>query len=135
MASIKRRSIRQRHRCKSCERDFDDLRGLSSKAIANPCACGYYACYFMGLNLSNAQIAKELDRNKDDADIGVRAVYKGSYAPSPFERQLFRDPTVLRTVLLDRLLRPSPSGVTDRTAERLLDLSAEAVISEWCSGL
>jgi hypothetical protein len=48
---------------------------------------------------------------------------------------LFHGPLAYRAVRLDLFLRSSPSGETDRTAKRLLDLSTEAVVSKRSPGL
>jgi transposase-like protein len=57
---------RQRYLCKSCERRFDDLTHTIFAGHQQPLRLWILCLYFMGLNLSNAQIAKELDLNKDD---------------------------------------------------------------------
>lgn len=56
---------RQRSLCKSCERRFDDLTHPIFAGHHQPLRLWILCLYFMGLNLSNAQIAKELDLNKD----------------------------------------------------------------------
>jgi len=52
---------RQKYECKICLRGFDDLTGTvfsgSNKSLKTWVIC----LYFMGLNLSNSQIANELD--------------------------------------------------------------------------
>jgi transposase-like protein len=58
---------RQRYRCKSCGRCFDDLTGTIFEGHHLPLRTWILCLYFMGLNLSNSQIGKELDINKDDA--------------------------------------------------------------------
>ena len=57
---------RQRYVCKSCERRFDDLTGTIFAGHHQPLRLWILCLYLMGLNLSNAQIAQELDLNKDD---------------------------------------------------------------------
>ena len=57
---------RQRYRCKSCGRCFDDLSGTILEGHHLPLRTWILCLYFMGLNLSNTQIARELDLNKDD---------------------------------------------------------------------
>ena len=57
---------RQRYDCKSCRRYFDDLTGTIFEGHHQPLRVWILCLYFMGLNLSNTQIAKELDLNKDD---------------------------------------------------------------------
>jgi transposase-like protein len=57
---------RQRYWCKSCERRFDDLTDTIFAGHHQPLRVWILCSYLMGLNLSNAQIAHELDLNKDD---------------------------------------------------------------------
>ena len=57
---------RQRYVCKSCERRFDDLTDTIFAGHHQPLRIWILCLYFMGLNVSNAQIAQELDLNKDD---------------------------------------------------------------------
>ena len=58
---------RQRYLCQSCERRFDDLTDTIFAGHHQPLRVWILCLYFMGLNLSNHQIAHELDLNKDDA--------------------------------------------------------------------
>lgn len=58
---------RQRYLCQSCERRFDDLTDTIFAGHDQPLRVWILCLYFMGLNLSNHQIAQELDLNKDDA--------------------------------------------------------------------
>jgi len=58
---------RQRYECSACHRRFDDLTGTIFAAHHQPLRVWILCLYFMGLNLSNAQIAQELDLNPDDA--------------------------------------------------------------------
>jgi transposase-like protein len=57
---------RQRYLCPSCERRFDDLTDTIFAGHHQPLRVWILCLDFMGLNLSNHQIAPELDRNKDD---------------------------------------------------------------------
>ena len=57
---------RQRHECKDCGKRFDDLTGTIFAAHHQPLKTWILCLYFMGLNLSNQQIAKELDLNRSD---------------------------------------------------------------------
>jgi transposase-like protein len=63
-ASSQRHS--QRYQCKTCDKRFDDLTGTVLAGHHQPLSVWVLCLYFMGLNLSNAQIAQELDLNKDD---------------------------------------------------------------------
>lgn len=58
---------RQKYRCKACPCYFDDLTGTIFKGHHQPLKTWILCLYFMGLNLSNQQIAEELDLNKDVA--------------------------------------------------------------------
>ena len=58
--------FRQRYHCNSCNKDFDDLTNTIFSGHHQPLKIWILCLYFMGLNLSNSQIAKELDLNKDD---------------------------------------------------------------------
>lgn len=57
---------RQRYLCQSCERRFDDLTDTIFAGHHQSLRVWILGLYFMGLNLSNHQIAHELDLNKDD---------------------------------------------------------------------
>ena len=52
---------RQRYRCQSCGRRFDDLTGTIFAGHHQPLRVWILCLYLMGLNLSNYQIAQELD--------------------------------------------------------------------------
>ncbi|MFN8491062.1 MAG: IS1595 family transposase [Caldilineaceae bacterium] len=58
---------RQRYCCQGCEQQFDDLTGTPLAGHHQPVKVWMLCLSFMGLNLSNQQIAQELDLNKDDA--------------------------------------------------------------------
>ena len=51
---------RQRYRCKACASRFDDLTGTVLAGHHQPLRVWVLCLYFMGLNLSNQQIGKEL---------------------------------------------------------------------------
>ena len=57
---------RQRYRCRGCDRGFDDLTGPVLAGHPQPLRAWLLCLYFMGLNLSNQQIAQELGLHKDD---------------------------------------------------------------------
>ena len=57
---------RQRYECRSCRRRFDDLSDTIFANHHQPLRVWVLVLYFMGLNLSNEQIAKELDLDPDD---------------------------------------------------------------------
>lgn len=51
----------QKHLCKDCGKQFDDLSNTIFSGHHQPLSIWILCLYFMGLNLSNSQIAKELD--------------------------------------------------------------------------
>jgi transposase-like protein len=55
---------RQRYECKECGKRFDDLTGTIFAGHHQPLKIWILCLYFMGLNLSNSQIAKELDLDR-----------------------------------------------------------------------
>src|SRR4051812_18043993 len=58
---------RQRYECRPCGRRFDDLTDTIFAGHHQPLQVWVLVLYLMGLNLSNEQIAKELDLDPDDA--------------------------------------------------------------------
>jgi transposase-like protein len=60
-------SYRQRYRCQSCEKRFDDLTDTVFSGSHQPLKTWIVCLYLMGLNLSNAQIAKELEVSEPTA--------------------------------------------------------------------
>lgn len=56
---------RQRYQCKSCRAHFDDLTDTIFAGHHQPLRMWLLCLYLMGLNLSNQQIAQELDLDKD----------------------------------------------------------------------
>jgi len=57
---------RQRYQCRKCKKHFDDLSKTPFAGHHQPLKVWLLCLYFMGLDLSNHQIAQELDLNKDD---------------------------------------------------------------------
>src|SRR5919199_3979641 len=60
---------RQRYRCKACAGRFDDLTGTALAGHHQPLRVWVLCLYFMGLNLSNRQIAEELGLNASDVQV------------------------------------------------------------------
>ncbi len=58
--------FRQRYECHGCHKRFDDLTDTIFAGHHQSLKIWVLCLYFMGLNLSNRQIASELDLNKDD---------------------------------------------------------------------
>jgi transposase-like protein len=69
-----RQRERQRYRCPACQARFDDLTGTIFAGHHQPLRVWILCFYFMGLNLSNQQIAQELDLNTGDVQGHDRAV-------------------------------------------------------------
>ena len=59
-------STRQRYECTDCHTRFDDLTGTIFAGHHQPLKVWILCLYFMGLNLSNEQIAHELAVNSSD---------------------------------------------------------------------
>jgi transposase-like protein len=74
---------RQRYHCRSCGRYFDDLTGTIFAGHHQPLAVWMLCLYFMGLNLSNRQIAKELELNPSDVQHMTRHLRQGVVARKP----------------------------------------------------
>jgi transposase-like protein len=58
---------RQRYECPDCHTRFDDLTDTIFAGHHQPLKVWILCLYFMGLNLSNEQIAHELSLNESDA--------------------------------------------------------------------
>ena len=74
---------RQRYHCKGCGSYFDDLSGTIFEGHHQPLRIWILCLYLMGLNLSNMQIAAELDLNKDDVQNMTKALRSGVNAKKP----------------------------------------------------
>ncbi len=59
---------RQRYECHNCDKRFDDLTDTIFAGHHQPLKVWILCLYFMGLNLSNKQIAQELSVNESDAN-------------------------------------------------------------------
>jgi transposase-like protein len=68
---------RQRYLCHGCQRRFDDLTGTIFAGHHQPLRTWILCLYFMGLNLSSLQIAKELDMNRNDVQAMVQQLRQG----------------------------------------------------------
>ena len=68
---------RQRYTCVSCQRQFDDLSQTIFERHHQPLRVWVLCLYFMGLNLSNQQIAEELGLNKDDVQVMTTQLREG----------------------------------------------------------
>ena len=74
---------RQRYRCAGCGARFDDLTGTVPAGRHRPLRLWVLCLYLMGLNLSNRQIAKELDLGVSDAQAMTEALRQGLTARAP----------------------------------------------------
>ena len=74
---------RQRYRCRDCQREFDDLTGTIFAGHHQPLRVWILCLYFMGLNLSNAQIAKELELDPDSTHEMATLLRNGILAKEP----------------------------------------------------
>ena len=74
---------RQRYECRSCGRRFDDLTDTIFAGHHQPLRVWVLCLYFMGLNLSNEQIAQELGIDPDDAQVMASQLREGIVERKP----------------------------------------------------
>src|SRR3954470_14076296 len=74
---------RQRYRCKACAGRFDDLTGTALAGHHQPLRVWVLCLYFMGLNLSNRQIAAELGLSPSDVQLMTEQLRNGLVAKAP----------------------------------------------------
>jgi transposase-like protein len=82
---------RQRYRCNACRVRFDDLTGTVLAGHHQPLRVWVLCLYLMGLNLSNRQIAQELDLNETDVQAMTEQLRLGLAAklpPARLEREV-----------------------------------------------
>ena len=72
-----------RQRCKACARRFDDLTGTVLAGHHQPLRVWVLCLYFMGLNLSNCQIAQELGLDRSDVQVMTEQLRGGLVAKAP----------------------------------------------------
>jgi transposase-like protein len=77
---------RQRYRCKACAGRFDDLTGTVLAGHHQPLRVWVLCLYFMGLNLSNRQIAQELGLDRPDVQAMTEQLRRGLVAKAPAAR-------------------------------------------------
>ena len=77
---------RQRYRCPACGARFDDLTGTALAGHHQPLRVWVLCLYLMGLNLSNRQIARELDLGASDVQAMTEALRGGLAAKAPAAR-------------------------------------------------
>src|SRR3954468_19196433 len=74
---------RQRYGCKACAGRFDDLTGTALAGRHQPLRVWVLCLYFMGLNLSNWQIALELGLSPSDVQTMMEQLRQGLVATAP----------------------------------------------------
>jgi transposase-like protein len=74
---------RQRYRCAACGARFDDLTDTALAGHHQPLRVWVLCLYLMGLNLSNRQIAQELDLAVSDVQAMTEALRRGLTAKLP----------------------------------------------------
>ena len=74
---------RQKYRCEGCGRYFDDLTGTVFAGHHQPLSVWILCLYFMGLNLSNAQIARERGLDPSDTQRMAEQLREGVVARPP----------------------------------------------------
>ena len=74
---------RQRYHCSGCRKRFDDLTGTIFAGHHQPLRVWVLVLYFMGLNLSNEQIAQELEIDPDDAQVMASQLREGIVERKP----------------------------------------------------
>ncbi len=78
-----RQPCRQRYRCKACSGRFDDLTGTVLAGHHQPLRVWVLCLYFMGLNVSNRQIAGELGLDGSDVQTMTEQLRRGLVAKAP----------------------------------------------------
>jgi transposase-like protein len=78
-----RQPHRQRYHCTACGSRFDDLTGTILAGHHQPLRVWVLCLYFMGLNLSNRQIAQELDLDQSDVQLMTEQLRTGLVAKIP----------------------------------------------------
>jgi len=71
---------RQRYACHACGGQFDDLTATIFEGHHQPLHTWVLCLYFMGLNLSNEQIAAELDVDADTVQVMATQLREGVVA-------------------------------------------------------
>src|SRR5690348_7236476 len=74
---------RQRYRCAACGARLDDLTGTALAGHHQPLRVWVLCLYLMGLNLSNRQIAREMDLGQPDVQLMTGQLRTGLVAELP----------------------------------------------------
>jgi transposase-like protein len=72
-----RYSYRQRYICNKCQKQFDDLSETVFEGHHRPLREWVLCLYFMGLNLSNKQIAEELELPENEVQMMTTQLREG----------------------------------------------------------
>jgi len=72
-----------RSQCKDCGAHFDDLTDTIFGSHHQPLRVWILCLYLMGLNLSNRQIAQELDLDEDDVQVITSQLRQGIVDSKP----------------------------------------------------
>jgi len=78
-----KRSVCQHYHCNNCNKYFDDLTNTVFTGHHQPLSTWILCLYFMGLNLSTNQIAKELDLCQSDAQYMTTKLREGIVVRRP----------------------------------------------------
>ena len=120
---------RQKYRCEGCHRCFDDLTGTVLAGRHQPLRVWILCLYFMGLNLSNAQIAQELGLNPDGVQRMTEQLRDGVVARQP-------EPTLAGEVECDEgYLVAGPQGLPEAVKKRPPGAAATAEGRAWARHL
>ncbi len=79
---------RQRYHCERCGQQFDDLSGTIFEGYHWPLRTWVVCLYLMGQNLSNEQIADELDLSVQEVHAMIRQLHEGivlKNSPYPYK--------------------------------------------------
>jgi transposase-like protein len=121
---------RQRYRCKACAGRFDDLTGTVLAGHHQPLRVWVLCLYFMGLNLSNRQIARELDLGASDVQAMTEALRGGLAAkalPVRLEGEVEIDEVYVVAGHKGRPVAVAKGGVSDGAA----DWRARRAAARW----
>src|SRR3954468_2739917 len=110
---------RQRYLCKACHGRFDDLTNAVRAGHPQPLRVWVMCLYLMGLNLSNRQIAAELDLGASDVQMMTEHLRSGLSS-------------TFRSSFLSRSYQCPENGLGGDEAEGLVERQDGA--AEWAGG-
>ena len=103
---------RQRYRCTTCGGRFDDLTGTVLAGHHRPLRVWMLCLHFMGLNLSNRQIARELDLGASDVQAMTEVLRRGLTARAP--AVVLKDEVEIDEVYVVAGHKGNPAAVAER---------------------